>query len=158
MFHSRKTRHSRFSCAGAQVETSDINQLPNTLDMSLTPITSDRVAKPVGPFSPAVRDGDRVYTSGQIGQDPATGKLIEGGVAAQTEQVLQNLEAVLSAANKSLADVVKVNVYLTDMRNFAEMNEVYARHFVAPYPARTTVAVAALPLGAVVEIETIASE
>jgi 2-iminobutanoate/2-iminopropanoate deaminase len=126
--------------------------------MPLKPITSDRVAKPVGPFSPAVRDGDRVYTSGQIAQDPATGKLIEGGVVAQTEQILQNLEAIMSAANKSLADVVKVNVYLTDMRNFAEMNEVYARHFVAPYPARTTVAVAALPLGAAVEIELIASE
>ena len=124
--------------------------------MPLKPITSDRVAKPVGPFSPAVRDGDRVYTSGQIAQDPATGKLIEGGVAAQTEQVLRNLEAVLNAAEKSLADVVKVNVYLTDMRNFAEMNEVYARHFAAPYPARTTVAVAALPLGAIVEMEMIA--
>jgi len=126
--------------------------------MPLKPITSDRLAKPVGPFSPAVRDGDRVYTSGQIAQDPATGKLVEGGVVAQTEQILQNLEAIMSAANKSLADVVKVNVYLTDMRNFAEMNEVYARHFVAPYPARTTVAGAALPLGAVVEIEMIASE
>jgi 2-iminobutanoate/2-iminopropanoate deaminase len=124
--------------------------------MPLKPITSDRVAKPVGPFSPAVRDGDRVYTSGQIAQDPATGKLIEGDVAAQTAQVLQNLEAVLTAADKSLADVVKVNVYLADMRNFAEMNEVYARHFAAPYPARTTIAVAALPLGAIVEMEMIA--
>jgi len=76
-------------------------------------------------------------------------------VAAQTEQVLQNLEVLLSAAGKSLADVVKVNVYLTDMKGFAEMNEVYARHFVAPYPARTTVAVAALPLGAALEIEMI---
>ena len=125
--------------------------------MPLKPITSDRVAKPVGPFSPAVRDSDRVYTSGQIAQDPATGKLIEGGVVAQTEQIFHNLEAIMSAANKSFVDVVKVNVYLTDMRNFAEMNEVYARHFNAPYPARTTVAVAALPLGAVVEIEMIAS-
>jgi 2-iminobutanoate/2-iminopropanoate deaminase len=124
--------------------------------MPLNPITSDRVAKPVGPFSPAVRAGDRVYTSGQIAQDPATGKLIEGDVAAQTAQVLQNLEAVLNAADKSLADVVKVNVYLTDMRNFAEMNEVYARHFAAPYPARTTIAVAALPLGAIVEMEMVA--
>jgi 2-iminobutanoate/2-iminopropanoate deaminase len=124
--------------------------------MPLKPIASDRLAKPVGPFSPAVRDGDRVYTSGQVAQDPATGKLIEGGVVAQTEQVLQNLEAIMSAANKSLADVVKVNVYLANMQHFAEMNEVYARHFVAPYPARTTVAVAALPLGAAVEIEMIA--
>jgi 2-iminobutanoate/2-iminopropanoate deaminase len=125
--------------------------------MPLKPITSDRLAKPVGPFSPAVRDGDRVYTSGQIAQDPATGKLIAGDVAAQTEQVLRNLEAIMSAADKSLADVVKVNVYLADMQHFAAMNEVYAKHFVAPYPARTTVAVAALPLGAAVEMEMIAN-
>jgi 2-iminobutanoate/2-iminopropanoate deaminase len=125
--------------------------------MPLKPITSDRFAKPVGPFSPAVRDGDRVYTSGQVAQDPATGKLVAGGVAAQTEQVLRNLETIVTAAGKSLADVVKVNVYLTDMQSFSEMNEVYAKHFAAPYPARTTVAVAALPLGAAVEIEMIAS-
>jgi 2-iminobutanoate/2-iminopropanoate deaminase len=125
--------------------------------MPRKPITSDRLAKPVGPFSPAVGDGDRVYTSGQVAQDPATGKLIEGGVASQTEQIFRNLALILSAAGKSLADVVKVNVYLTDIRTFAEMNDVYARHFDAPYPARTTVAVAALPLGAAVEIETIAS-
>jgi 2-iminobutanoate/2-iminopropanoate deaminase len=124
--------------------------------MPATPITSDRLATPVGPFSPAVRDGDRVYTSGQVAQDPATGKLIAGGVAAQTEQILHNLAVILSAADKSLADVVKVNVYLTDIRDFAEMNDVYAKHFAPPYPARTTVAVAALPLGAQVEIETIA--
>jgi 2-iminobutanoate/2-iminopropanoate deaminase len=124
--------------------------------MLVKPITSDRLAKPAGPFSPAVREGDRVYTSGQIAQDPATGQLIVGGVAAQTEQILHNLEVILSAADKSLGDVVKVNVYLTDMRDFAEMNAVYAKHFAPPYPARTTVAVAALPLGAQVEIETIA--
>src|SRR5256885_8716061 len=77
--------------------------------MPLKPITSDRLAKPVGPFSPAVRDGDRVYTSGQVAQDPATGKLIEGGVAAQTEQIFHNLKVILDAAAKSLADVVKVS-------------------------------------------------
>jgi 2-iminobutanoate/2-iminopropanoate deaminase len=124
--------------------------------MSVTPITSDRLAKPVGPFSPAVREGDRVYTSGQVAQDPATGQLIAGGVAAQTEQILHNLAVILSAADKSLGDVVKVNVYLTDIRDFAEMNDVYAKHFAPPYPARTTVAVAALPLGAQVEMEAIA--
>jgi 2-iminobutanoate/2-iminopropanoate deaminase len=124
--------------------------------MPFKPITSDRLAKPAGPFSPAVRDGDRVYTSGQIGQDPATGKVVEGGVAAQTEQIFHNLEVILEAADKSLADVVKVNVYLIDIERFTEMNEVYARHFVAPYPARTTIGVAALPLGAEVEIEMIA--
>ena len=125
--------------------------------MPIKPITSERLAKPVGPFSPAVRDGDRLYTSGQVAQDPATGKLIAGGVAAQTEQIFHNLAVILSAADKSLGDVVKVNVYLTDIKRFAEMNEVYARHFTAPYPARTTVAVAALPLNAEVEIELIVS-
>src|ERR1051326_1680845 len=125
--------------------------------MPFKPVTSDRVAKPVGPFSPAVRDGDRVYTSGQVAQDPATGKLIEGGVAAQTEEIFRNLRVILEAADKSLADVVKVNVYLVDIKRFAEMNEVYAKQFVAPYPARTTLGVAALPLGAEVEIEMIAS-
>ena len=124
--------------------------------MPVTPLTSDRLAKPVGPFSPAVREGDRVYTSGQVAQDPATGKLIAGGVAAQTEQILHNLAVILRAADKSLDDVVKVNVYLTDIRDFAEMNDVYAKHFAPPYPARTTVAVAALPLGAQVEMEAIA--
>ena len=123
--------------------------------MPVTQITSDRLAKPVGPFSPAVREGDRVYTSGQVAQDPATGQLIAGGVAAQTEQILHNLAVILRAADKSLGDVVKVNVYLTDMRDFAEMNDVYAKHFAPPYPARTTVAVAALPLGAQVEMEAI---
>ena len=125
--------------------------------MPLKPITSDRLAKPVGPFSPAVRDGDRVYTSGQVAQDPASGKLIEGGVAAQTEQIFHNLKVILEGAGKTLADVVKVNVYLMDIKRFADMNEVYARHFVSPYPARTTVAVAALPLNAEIEIEMIAS-
>jgi 2-iminobutanoate/2-iminopropanoate deaminase len=157
VLHSRQTRYPRLSYAGAQVVTSACNTFPHTLAMPLKPITSDRLAKPVGPFSPAVRDGDRVYTSGQIAQDPATGKLIAGDVAAQTEQVLRNLEAIMSAADKSLADVVKVNVYLADMQHFAAMNEVYAKHFVAPYPARTTVAVAALPLGAAVEMEMIAN-
>ena len=125
--------------------------------MPLEAITSDRLAKPLGPFSPAVRDGNRVYTSGQVAQDPATGKLIAGDIAAQTQQIFHNLAALLSAAGKSFADVVKVNVYLTDMKQFAEMNAVYETHFVAPYPARTTVAVLALPVGAAIEIEMIAS-
>jgi len=125
--------------------------------MPLKPITSDRLAKPVVPFSPSVRDGDRVYTSGQVAQDPATGRLIEGGVAAQTEQIFHNLRVILEAADKTLADVVKVNVYLLDIKRFTDMNDMYARQFVAPYPARTTVAVAALPLNAEVETEMIAS-
>jgi 2-iminobutanoate/2-iminopropanoate deaminase len=120
-------------------------------------VLTDKIAKPIGPFSPAIVDNGRVYSSGQVAQDPQTGKLIDGGVAAQTAQAIHNIEAVLGAAGKSLGDVVKVNVYLTDMKSFTEMNGVYAEFFRAPYPARTTVAVVALPLGAAVEIEVVAS-
>lgn len=119
-------------------------------------IVTNKLATPVGPFSAAIRDGDRVYTSGQVAQDPATGKLIDGSVAAQTDQVLENLKVVLGAAGKSFGDVVKVSVFLTDMARFGEMNAVYAKHFSTPYPARTTVAVAALPFGAAVEIDMVA--
>ncbi|MBV8144588.1 MAG: hypothetical protein JO184_06240 [Gammaproteobacteria bacterium] len=119
-------------------------------------ISSDRLPPPVGPFSAAVRMGGFLFLSGQVALSPATGRLIEGDVSAQTEQVLENLRTVLAAAGKTLADVARVNVYLTDMKHFAQMNAVYARHFTAPYPARTTVAVAALPLGAAVEIDLIA--
>jgi 2-iminobutanoate/2-iminopropanoate deaminase len=118
--------------------------------------TTDRIARPVGPFSPAVRGAEGIYLSGQTGQDPRTGKLIEGGVAEQTEQIFANLGAVLEAAGRSFDDVVRVGVYLTDMSTFGAMNEVYARHFSAPYPARTTIGVASLPLGAAVEIDLVA--
>ena len=118
--------------------------------------SSDRIAPPVGPFSPGVRVGELLFLSGQVALDPATGRLIAGDVTAQTEQVLQNLRTLLGAVDKSLADVARVNVYLTDMKDFGQMNAVYARHFAAPYPARTTVAVSALPLGAAVEIDLIA--
>ena len=124
--------------------------------MSRQAVISTEIAPPVGPFSPAVRAGEFLFVSGHVAQDPATRKLIAGDASAQTEQVLENLEAVLRAAGKTLADVVKVNVFLTDMQDFARMNAVYERYFEAPYPARTTVAVAALPLGAAVEIEVVA--
>jgi 2-iminobutanoate/2-iminopropanoate deaminase len=116
-------------------------------------ITSNELAPPVGPFSHAVRTGEFVFLSGQVAQSPATGKLVAGDVATQTEQVFQNLRAVLQAAGRTLADVVKVGVYPSDMKDFPQMNSIYERHFKAPYPARTTVAVAALPLGALVEID-----
>jgi len=117
--------------------------------------SSERIAAPVGPFSPGVRVGDLLFLSGQA-LSPSTGRLIDGDVTLQTEQVLQNLRTLLAAVGKSLGDVARVNVYLTDMQDFAAMNAVYARYFDAPYPARTTVAVAALPLGAAVEIDLIA--
>jgi 2-iminobutanoate/2-iminopropanoate deaminase len=124
--------------------------------MARTAITTDKIAKPAGPFSPAIRAGDTLYLSGQVAQDPATGKLIAGDVVAQTERIFRNIEATLQAAKLTLDHVIKVNVYLTDMTNYAAMNEVYGRQFSAPYPARTTVAVVALPLGGLVELEVIA--
>ncbi|HSU15356.1 Rid family detoxifying hydrolase [Longimicrobium sp.] len=118
--------------------------------------SSDKLPPTAGPFSPAVRGaGDSIYLSGQVGTD-AAGKLVGGGVEAQTRQALENLRAVLEAAGRTLDDVVRVGVYLTDMGNFAAMNEVYARFFAQPYPARTTIGVAALPLGAAVEIDLVA--
>lgn len=110
----------------------------------------------VGPYSHAVRAGGLVYLSGQTPIDPATGRLVEGDVAAQTARVFANLASVLAEAGLGLDEVIKVNVYLTDMADFAAMNQVYAGVFSEPFPARTTVAVAALPLGARVEIEAIA--
>jgi len=110
----------------------------------------------VGPYSHAVRAGELLFLSGQTPLDPATGALVEGDVAAQTTQVFANLRAVLAAAGRSFDDVVKANVYLVDMADFAAMNGVYGTIFAQPYPARTTVAVAALPLGARVEIELVA--
>lgn len=116
-------------------------------------IACQEIAPPIGPFSPAVRSGDLVFLSGQVGQDPSTSKLVGGGVPAQTEQILRNLGALLRASGRTFADVARVGVYLTDMADFAAMNAVYGRHFEAPYPARTTIAVAGLPLGASVEID-----
>jgi 2-iminobutanoate/2-iminopropanoate deaminase len=121
--------------------------------MTRMPITSDKLPTPAGPFSLAIRGEYLTFVSGQVAQDPATGALIDGDVAVQTEQALRNLAAVLEAAGKGLADVLRVGVYLTDMATFPLMNEVYLAHFDAPYPARTAIGVAALPLGAAVEID-----
>jgi 2-iminobutanoate/2-iminopropanoate deaminase len=117
-------------------------------------ITSNRIAPSGGPFSPAVEsDGSNLYLSGQVGQDPATGLLVEGGVVRQTEQILRNVAAILEAAGRSFADVLRVGVFLTDIADFDDMNAVYVQSFDVPYPARTTVAVVALPLGARVEMD-----
>ena len=121
--------------------------------MTRQAFTTDKIAPAAGPFSAAVRGAAGIYLSGQVGQDPRTGTLVDGDVAAQTHQIFANLGAVLEASGKSFADVVRVGVYLTDFTNFAAMNAVYAQYFEAPYPARTTIGVAALPLGAAVEID-----
>jgi 2-iminobutanoate/2-iminopropanoate deaminase len=121
--------------------------------MTKTTITSPELSAPVGPFSQAVEVGGFLFLSGQVGQDPATGKVVEGGIEAETERVFRNVSAVLKAAGRSFDHVARVGVYLTSMSDFAAMNGVYARYFREPFPARTTIAVAALPLGACVEID-----
>ncbi|WP_282005540.1 MULTISPECIES: Rid family detoxifying hydrolase [Propioniciclava] len=112
---------------------------------------------PIGPYALAAHtDPGLVFLSGQTPIDPATGRLVDGDIATQTRQVFANLTAVLASAGLSLDDIVKVNVYLTSMADFADMNEIYRSTFAPPFPARTTVAVHELPLGAHVEIEAIA--
>jgi len=110
----------------------------------------------IGPYSQAVESEGLVFLSGQTPVDPDTGKLVEGGISAQAKQSFVNLFKVLKAAGLSSDDVVKVNVFLADMGDFKAMNEVYATQFASPYPARSTVGVKELPLGALVEIELIA--
>lgn len=124
--------------------------------MSREVISTPNAPAAVGPYSQAVRVGNLVFTAGQIAIDPKLGRLIEGDVAAQTRQVLKNLTAVLEAAGSSLTQVVKTTVFLQDIHDFAAMNAVYAEFFPESPPARSTVQVAALPLGALVEIEAMA--
>lgn len=120
-------------------------------------VQTDKAPAAIGPYSQAIAIGQLVYTSGQIGLDPATGQLVTGGVAIETERVLQNLSQVLAAAGSSLEHVVKTTIFLTEMSDFAVVNEVYAKFFSGGVtPARSTVAVKALPRGAVVEIEAVA--
>lgn len=120
--------------------------------------SSPNAPRAIGPYSQAVWTGNLLYCSGQTPIDPATGRLVDGGIADQTGQAFNNLEAVLASAGLGMDDVIKVNVYLTSMANFAGMNQVYLSRFSEPYPARTTVAVAELPLNALVEIELIAQK
>src|SRR5512142_2562559 len=121
--------------------------------MSKNAITSPELAPPVGPFSQAVEAGGFIYFSGQVGQDPTTGKLVAGGIAAEADRVFQNLSAVVETAGKSFDDVVRVGVCLTSISDYPAPNGVYAKHFRQPCPARTTIAVAALPLGARIEMD-----
>lgn len=124
--------------------------------MPRTIIHSDHAPKAIGPYSQAVRAGDTLYLSGQTPLDPATGKLVEGDIAAQARRVFENLKAVLAAADASFEQVVRVGIYLTDLGNFAAVNDVMKQYFREPFPARSTIGVASLPLGAQVEIDMIA--
>jgi len=119
-------------------------------------IISDELPGPKGPYSPAIRAGGFVFVSGQGPIDPATGEVVKRDIQQQTRLVLENVRAILGAAGSSLDKVVKTNVYLSDIANFAAMNEVYATFFTAEPPARTTIQAAALPLGIDVEIDVIA--
>jgi endoribonuclease L-PSP, putative len=119
-------------------------------------VQTDQAPTAIGPYSQAMRVGDLVFTAGQVGLDPASGQLVDGGVAAQAERALQNLSAVLAAAGSGLDLITKTTIFLADMADFATVNEVYARHLREPFPARSTVAVRELPKGALVEIEAIA--
>lgn len=119
-------------------------------------VATDAAPKAIGPYSQAIVTDGLVFTAGQVALDPKTGELVGKTVAEQTEQVLANLTAVLAAAGTSLANVVKTTVYLADMADFAQMNDVYARHFGSHKPARSTVQAAGLPRNARVEIDVIA--
>jgi len=119
-------------------------------------IESAHAPKAIGPYSQAIVANGFVFTAGQVGADPKTGALVEGGIIEQTEQVLKNIEAVLKASGSTMNDVVKATVFLADMNDFAKMNEVYAKRFAAPFPARSTVQVARLPRDARIEIEVVA--
>lgn len=126
--------------------------------MALDVVSTSSAPKAIGPYSQAIGSGQLVFTAGQVALDPATMELVAGGVAEQTERALTNLRAVLAAAGTDLAHVVKTTVFLVDMADFSAMNEVYAKHFGAHRPARSTVAVAGLPKGARVEIDVIATK
>ncbi len=116
-------------------------------------ISTDRAPQAIGTYSQAVRVGDTVYLSGQIGLDPATMKLVDGPIENRIHRVFQNLRAVCEAAGGSLNDIVKLNIYLTDMAHFATVNEIMAQYFDEPYPARAAVAVAELPNGTDIEAD-----
>ena len=120
------------------------------------PVQTDKAPAAIGPYSQAIRAGGFVFVSGQIPIDPSTGQFVAGGIGEQTERVLQNLSAVLEAAGSGLNKVVKTTVFLADMQEFAQMNEVYAKFFTEAPPARATVAAAGLPRDARVEIEAVA--
>ena len=124
--------------------------------MERTKISTTNAPAAIGPYSQAIRSGQFIYTSGQIALDPASGEMVGDDVQAQTQQVMRNMQAVLSSAGTSLANVVKTTVFLTRMSDFQAMNAVYATYFSEPAPARSTVAVAELPRKALVEIECVA--
>ena len=120
------------------------------------PVTTDKAPRPIGPYSQAIVEGDLLFLAGQGPLDPATGEEQLGDIGAQTQRTLDNIRAILEAAGSSMDKVIRCNVYLKDIADFAAMNAVYARAFTTPYPARTTIQAGALPGGIAVEIECVA--
>lgn len=123
--------------------------------MSREIIETDKAPKAIGPYSQAVRCGKTVYLSGQVALDPDSGQLVEGGIDAQIHRTFRNIKAVVEAAGAKLENVARLTIYLPDLADFPRVNEIMAQYFKAPYPARATVGVAALPLGARVEIDAV---
>lgn len=121
--------------------------------MSKAIISTDKAPAAIGPYSQAVCTNGIIATSGQLPLDPATGKIVEGGIQAQTEQSFKNLEAILAEADLTVDNIIKTTVYLADINDFAAMNQIYAKHITSGYPARSAFQVGALPMGALVEIE-----
>ncbi|MCW5839261.1 MAG: Rid family detoxifying hydrolase [Anaerolineales bacterium] len=125
--------------------------------MSKQTVYAPKGIKPMGPYTPAIRMGDLLFISGQVGIDPESGQFVEGGVGAQAKQVLENLKGLVEAGGSSMDKVLKTTMFLTNMADFAAVNEIYATYFASEPPARSTIQVAALPGGALVEIEAIVS-
>ncbi|MGY1408501.1 MULTISPECIES: RidA family protein [unclassified Luteimonas] len=123
--------------------------------MPRTPIQTDQAPAAIGPYSQATRAGNMVFFSGQIPLDPASGEVVEGGIDAQARRAFDNLRAVAEAAGGSMADIVRVGLYLTDLSQFAAVNAVMAEYFEAPYPARSTIEVSALPKGVLFEVDAV---
>ena len=125
--------------------------------MTRQTIATPEAPAAIGPYSQAIRTGDTLWMSGQIPLDPATMQIVDGGIEAQAERVFRNMQAVLKAAGGTLDDIVKLSILLVDLGDFAKVNELMAKHFKQPYPARSTYQVAALPRGARIEVEAIAA-
>lgn len=123
--------------------------------MTRTTIFTDQAPRAIGPYSQAVRAGNTVYLSGQIALDPKSGALVQGGIEAEARRVFDNLKAVAEASGTGLGQVVKLNIYLLDLGDFAKVNDIMAGYFQEPYPARATLAVAALPRGARIEVDAV---
>lgn len=123
--------------------------------MTRTAVFTDAAPRAIGPYSQAIRAGDTIYLSGQIALNPASGELMQGGIEVEARRVFDNLKAVAEASGTGLGQVVKLNIYLLDLGDFAKVNEIMAGYFQEPYPARATLAVAALPRGAKIEVDAV---